>query len=107
MKNIFKACKDAAKEYNTTIQGGANIAGFLKVSFSCEMLCSAEPRLCLSVAALLCCPGLDSIGQLQLCAGRWMAWLLSSLEECRQQQPGYVVHAGSATATGFVQAGCC
>ena len=32
MKNIFKACKDASKEYNTTIQGGANIAGFLKVS---------------------------------------------------------------------------
>eukprot|EP00891_Asterochloris_glomerata_P003540 jgi/Astpho2/3540/Aster-06451 len=32
MKNIFKACKDASKEYGTTIQGGANIAGFLKVA---------------------------------------------------------------------------
>ena len=32
MKAIFKACKDAATEYNTTIQGGANIAGCLKVA---------------------------------------------------------------------------
>ena len=48
MKNIFKACKDASKEYNTTIQGGANIAGFLKVRlpmrllFPHELLCSTE-----------------------------------------------------------------
>ena len=70
MKNIFKACKDASKEYNTTIQGGANIAGFLKVSFAPELLCTTEPRL--SVAELvLCCPGLDSMDQLQLCAQCW------------------------------------
>lgn len=37
MKNIFKACKDASKEYGTTIQGGANIAGFLKVSLPHEL----------------------------------------------------------------------
>ena len=30
MKSIYKASADAAKEYNTTLQGGANIAGFLK-----------------------------------------------------------------------------
>lgn len=32
MHGIYKACKDAAKEYNTTLQAGANIAGFLKVA---------------------------------------------------------------------------
>ena len=32
MKGIYKACKNAAKEYNTTLQAGANIAGFLKVA---------------------------------------------------------------------------
>ncbi|KAA6422213.1 MAG: glutamate dehydrogenase [Trebouxia sp. A1-2] len=32
MKGIYKACKDAAKEYDTTLQAGANIAGFLKVA---------------------------------------------------------------------------
>lgn len=32
MKNIYQACKKAAKEYDTTLQAGANIAGFLKVA---------------------------------------------------------------------------
>ncbi|CAL5229166.1 g12441 [Coccomyxa viridis] len=32
MKSIFNASKSAAKEYNTHLQGGANIAGFLKVA---------------------------------------------------------------------------
>ena len=32
MHGIYTACKDAAKEYNTTLQAGANIAGFLKVA---------------------------------------------------------------------------
>ncbi len=32
MKGIYKACKNAAKEYDTTLQAGANIAGFLKVA---------------------------------------------------------------------------
>lgn len=32
MKAIFKSCKEAADEYNTNIQGGANIAGCLKVA---------------------------------------------------------------------------
>ena len=32
MVNIHKACKDAAEEYKTNLQAGANIAGFLKVS---------------------------------------------------------------------------
>lgn len=32
MAGIYKACKDAAKEYDTTLQAGANIAGFLKVA---------------------------------------------------------------------------
>lgn len=32
MANIYKAAKDAAKEYDTTLQAGANIAGFLKVA---------------------------------------------------------------------------
>ena len=32
MANIYKASAAAAKEYNTTLQGGANIAGFLKVA---------------------------------------------------------------------------
>ena len=32
MKDIYKACKDAKDEYNTTLQAGANIAGFLKVA---------------------------------------------------------------------------
>eukprot|EP01025_Chloroclados_australasicus_P031987 TRINITY_DN32381_c0_g1_i2.p3 TRINITY_DN32381_c0_g1~~TRINITY_DN32381_c0_g1_i2.p3 ORF type:complete len:303 (-),score=63.90 TRINITY_DN32381_c0_g1_i2:401-1309(-) len=32
MKDIFRASKDAATEYNTSLQGGANIAGFLKIA---------------------------------------------------------------------------
>ncbi len=32
MKDIYQACKSAAEEYNTTLQAGANIAGFLKVA---------------------------------------------------------------------------
>ena len=32
MKNIYQASKKAAKEYDTTLQAGANIAGFLKVA---------------------------------------------------------------------------
>ena len=32
MTSIYKASKDAAEEYKTTLQGGANIAGFLKVA---------------------------------------------------------------------------
>ena len=32
MASIYKASKNAAKEYNTTLQGGSNIAGFLKVA---------------------------------------------------------------------------
>jgi glutamate dehydrogenase (NADP+) len=32
MINIHKACKDAAEEYKTNLQAGANIAGFLKVA---------------------------------------------------------------------------
>ena len=32
MTNIYKASAAAAKEYNTTLQGGSNIAGFLKVA---------------------------------------------------------------------------
>lgn len=32
MTNIYKACTNAAKEYDTTLQAGANIAGFLKVA---------------------------------------------------------------------------
>lgn len=32
MKSIYQACKKAAKEYDTTLQAGANIAGFLKVA---------------------------------------------------------------------------
>ena len=32
MKEIYKQCAEAAKEYNTHIQAGANIAGFLKVA---------------------------------------------------------------------------
>lgn len=32
MKDIYRACKDAADEYKTTLQAGANIAGFLKVA---------------------------------------------------------------------------
>lgn len=36
MKDIYKACKEAADEYNTTLQAGANIAGFLKVADAME-----------------------------------------------------------------------
>lgn len=32
MADIYQACKEAAKEYGVTLQGGANIAGFLKVA---------------------------------------------------------------------------
>ena len=32
MASIYKASKAAANEYNTTLQAGANIAGFLKVA---------------------------------------------------------------------------
>lgn len=32
MKSIYASCKDAAEEYGTTLQAGANIAGFLKVA---------------------------------------------------------------------------
>lgn len=32
MKDIYSACKSAADEYKTTLQAGANIAGFLKVA---------------------------------------------------------------------------
>ena len=32
MKDIYKSCKEAADEYKTTLQAGANIAGFLKVA---------------------------------------------------------------------------
>ncbi|KAK9810711.1 hypothetical protein WJX73_001208 [Symbiochloris irregularis] len=32
MASIYRASKDAAEEYSTTLQGGANIAGFLKVA---------------------------------------------------------------------------
>lgn len=32
MRDIFQACKKAADEYSTTLQAGANIAGFLKVA---------------------------------------------------------------------------
>lgn len=34
MADIFKASRAAADEYETTLQGGANIAGFLKVADS-------------------------------------------------------------------------
>lgn len=34
MADIFKASRAAADEYGTTLQGGANIAGFLKVADS-------------------------------------------------------------------------
>ena len=36
MKDIYKACKEAATEYNTTLQAGANIAGFMKVAEAME-----------------------------------------------------------------------
>ena len=36
MKDIYRACKDAADEYKTTLQAGANIAGFLKVAEAME-----------------------------------------------------------------------
>ena len=36
MKDIYQACKSAADEYNTTLQAGANIAGFLKVADAME-----------------------------------------------------------------------
>ena len=36
MKDIYQACKAAADEYNTTLQAGANIAGFLKVADAME-----------------------------------------------------------------------
>lgn len=32
MASIYKASKEAAKEYNVTLQAGSNIAGFLKVA---------------------------------------------------------------------------
>eukprot|EP01024_Parvocaulis_polyphysoides_P057835 TRINITY_DN6175_c1_g1_i1.p1 TRINITY_DN6175_c1_g1~~TRINITY_DN6175_c1_g1_i1.p1 ORF type:complete len:478 (-),score=92.71 TRINITY_DN6175_c1_g1_i1:1084-2436(-) len=32
MKDIYRASKNAATEYNTTLQAGANIAGFIKVA---------------------------------------------------------------------------
>ena len=32
MKSIYEACDSTAKEYDTTLQAGANIAGFLKVA---------------------------------------------------------------------------
>lgn len=32
MSDIYKACKEAADEYGTSLQAGANIAGFLKVA---------------------------------------------------------------------------
>ena len=32
MQDIYAAADKAAKEYNTHLQGGANIAGFLKVA---------------------------------------------------------------------------
>jgi glutamate dehydrogenase (NADP+) len=36
MENIFKTCHDTALEYDTTLQAGANIAGFLKVAQAME-----------------------------------------------------------------------
>lgn len=36
MKDIYKACKEAADEYKTTLQAGANIAGFIKVAEAME-----------------------------------------------------------------------
>lgn len=36
MENIFKTCDATAKEYGTTLQAGANIAGFLKVATAME-----------------------------------------------------------------------
>ena len=32
MKSIYDACDSTSKEYNTTLQAGANIAGFIKVA---------------------------------------------------------------------------
>lgn len=36
MESIFHTCNDTAKEYGTTLQAGANIAGFLKVAKAME-----------------------------------------------------------------------
>ena len=36
MESIFNTCDDTAKEYGTTLQAGANIAGFLKVATAME-----------------------------------------------------------------------
>jgi glutamate dehydrogenase (NADP+) len=32
MVNIYKSAADAAKEFNVSLQDGANIAGFLKIA---------------------------------------------------------------------------
>ena len=32
MKSIYDACDSTSKEYGTTLQAGANIAGFIKVA---------------------------------------------------------------------------
>lgn len=36
MESIYNTCDDTAKEYGTTLQAGANIAGFLKVATAME-----------------------------------------------------------------------
>jgi glutamate dehydrogenase (NADP+) len=36
MHKIFTTCNETAQEYNTTLQAGANIAGFLKVAQAME-----------------------------------------------------------------------
>ena len=32
MKSIYEACDSTSKEYDVTLQAGANIAGFVKVA---------------------------------------------------------------------------
>ena len=36
MRGIYEAADETAKEYDTTLQAGANIAGFLKVARAME-----------------------------------------------------------------------
>jgi glutamate dehydrogenase (NADP+) len=36
MRSIYKSCDTAAREYDTSLQAGANIAGFLKVALAMD-----------------------------------------------------------------------
>eukprot|EP01025_Chloroclados_australasicus_P065030 TRINITY_DN8795_c0_g1_i1.p3 TRINITY_DN8795_c0_g1~~TRINITY_DN8795_c0_g1_i1.p3 ORF type:complete len:115 (+),score=24.40 TRINITY_DN8795_c0_g1_i1:286-630(+) len=57
MDSIYQSCDDAAKEYNTTLQAGANIAAFLKIAQAMDaqgVVQAATATLCVCVCVCGC-----------------------------------------------------